>query len=140
MDQTINGCSIERRMELYLGTGVWTNFDFYLFMLSVNRARTDRFWPARGARLGQWLRGFRKHMQQKGIPIDRWAFYVADEPATGAPREATSSATSFRSRASPYSAGASMVMSCTATAAPSSANRRAMARPRPRPEPVTSAT
>jgi hypothetical protein len=43
----------------------------------------DRWSPRFNEIFAKWIIAFRKHMDSKGIPPDRWAFYIMDEPLPG---------------------------------------------------------
>ena len=85
--QRMDFAEFDRHMELYLSELIWTGFDFYLFELCTDNAKTERLWPAPEDKLGLWLADFKEHLNVKGIGPDRWALYVADEAAPGAPRD-----------------------------------------------------
>ncbi len=78
--------------------------------LNVVEAHTYRFWPMRPkgwTRAGsgeasfgierwspkfneifrKWVVAYRDHMTAKGLPPDKWAFYIMDEPAVGEERQ-----------------------------------------------------
>ena len=88
-DDRLDFTEFDRMMEFYPGPGVWTAFDVHLISLNANRARRDIL-PGIGtnrALLARWLDLLRAHMKEKGVPPDKWALYIADEPASGAPRD-----------------------------------------------------
>ena len=88
-DDTIDFAQFDRMMEIYYGQGVWSGFDFYLISVNSDRAKkTIRPGLITNKELfKKWLDLFRAHMNEKGVSPDKWAFYIADEPATGAPRD-----------------------------------------------------
>ena len=87
LGQRMDFAEFDQHMELYLSELIWTGFDFYLFALCADRAKTQRLWPAPEDKLGLWLADFKEHLNAKGIGPERWALYVADEAAPGAPRD-----------------------------------------------------
>jgi hypothetical protein len=85
----------------YMKSGVHT----YLLTMS---SRTGYFWPAKRADgstsfnferwspkfndiFAKWVAAFRENMASKGLPPDRWAFYIMDEPAPGENRQEVTS-------------------------------------------------
>ena len=98
LDSDLDFTKYDRSMADRLAAG----FDHYLLHMWIK----DRpFWPARredgsvSFNFGQWspkyrelfrawLLAFRDHMAAKGLPCAKWAFYIVDEPAAGAQREA----------------------------------------------------
>ena len=87
LGQRMDFAEFDHHMELYLSELNWTSFDFYLFELCTDRAKTNRLWPEPEDKLGLWLADFKEHLNAKGIGPDRWALYVADEAAPGEPRD-----------------------------------------------------
>ena len=88
-DSVLDFAEFDRMMEFYPGKGVWSGFDFYLISINSNRAK-KQIRPgliANKELFKKWLDLFRAHMNEKGVPPDKWAFYIADEPETGAPRD-----------------------------------------------------
>ena len=80
---------------------VAADFDHYLIRMATKH---KPFWPVRRENgsvsfnfkqwspkyrelFRTWLLAFRDHMAEKGLPCDKWAFYIVDEPAAGEQRE-----------------------------------------------------
>ncbi len=91
------------RFDRFLDQVMQTGADTYLITVEAHR---QRFWPMRlesqkwfepdakslgtkrwSARFNEifhkWVVAFRAHMEAKGLPPNRWAFYIMDEPASG---------------------------------------------------------
>ena len=103
LTDTLDFTQYDRGVDAYTQSGV----DTYLVIVENHKYR---FWPMRlaGQKWNQvkngtfpfkrwspkfneifakWVVAFRKHMDSKGLPPDRWAFYIMDEPAIGEERQ-----------------------------------------------------
>ena len=103
LSDTLDFAEYDRALDGYLQSGV----DMYLLTIETHKYR---FWPVRregykwneaggttfnfkrwspkfNELFAKWLVAFRDHLAQKGLPPDRWAFYIMDEPAPGEERQ-----------------------------------------------------
>jgi len=104
LSDTLASAKYDHALDQYLQSGV----DMYLLTIETHKYR---FWPVRreggykwheaGATefnferwsprfnelFAKWVVAFRDYMAQKGLPPDRWAFYIMDEPAVGEERQ-----------------------------------------------------
>ena len=103
LSDTLDFAKYDRGLSNYMKSGVHT----YLATIEHHKYR---FWPMRleGQKwnevkgstfpfkrwsprfnkvFAKWVVGFRAHMDKKGLPPERWAFYIMDEPAFGEERQ-----------------------------------------------------
>ena len=97
LDGDLDFAKYDKSMANRLAAG----FDHYLLHMWT---KGRPFWPARRENgsvsfnfkqwspkyrelFRTWLLAFRDHMAEQGLPCEKWAFYIVDEPAAGAQRE-----------------------------------------------------
>ena len=89
--------SFDRYMDEFLPLGM----DMWLFVVYGHESRLLSQWNAANGDeadlelwspefndlFGKWVIAFRDHMADKGLPPERWALYIRDEPAPGEMRQ-----------------------------------------------------
>ena len=93
LDDTLDFSAYDRHVDAYMQSQVHT----YLPVLSSHKIyfwpmqRADgsttfefeRWSPRFNALFHRWVRAYRDHLAAKGLPPERWAFYIMDEPFPG---------------------------------------------------------